>query len=427
MKRLGLLLIVSTILCAFAADTPDPIKAYLESFSPLGGDARIFTDDQVLRLDVDLNRDGKDEVLVSMARDRNGKQGNVWSVFARGETGFTRVGAVTASTGFYLGPITETNGYGIVIFWPGGGGTGGFVAYLFNGSTITEKPLGAIERNPRTAELEGKGIEIAAKYSLSVSDVLRDRVERFRSEHGIKAPDPASFITRVQTISAADLAKKYGVKIEAITYEQTFASEAQATRLSDTIDAFMALADTTSRPLDQRPDAIAFVAKINSFEPHVIEDVILNRIAAARNGKHLVKFKFLLERITPSLQTSFIARAAAEPVPRQKRNFVRLAPAFWGRDIARFLMDQLEDKRPADSEGNVSYRSSHEVRICDCAFNVLYEQFRETVGVKMGFGPGGGDAIVNDVPMVQRDQWIATLKSALIAKYGADLKIDERR
>src|SRR2546423_2725615 len=213
---------VSTVLLALTAD--DPVKAYLDAFSPLGGDNRIFSDDRLLRLDLDLNNDGRREVLLSMARDRNGKQGNVWSVFANTGAGFTQVGGITVSpTGFYLGAIDETNGYGIVSFWPAGGGTGRYGAYSFDGSKINETQLGAIDRNPQTLQLAGNGIEIAAKYSMSVPDALREQGERFRREHGIKMPDPAAFVTQVDTIGASDLSEQYGVKIEAKTYEQALA------------------------------------------------------------------------------------------------------------------------------------------------------------------------------------------------------------
>src|SRR5438270_14100114 len=92
---LTFLVSVSMVLSAFGAD--DPVKAYLDTFSPLGGDNRIFSDDRLLRLDLDLNNDGQREVLLSMARDRNGKQGNAWSVFAKTEKGFTQVGGLTVS------------------------------------------------------------------------------------------------------------------------------------------------------------------------------------------------------------------------------------------------------------------------------------------------------------------------------------------
>lgn len=78
MKKLSgaVLFLIATTLRVLAAD---PVGDYLSRFSPLGGDRTIYSSDRLLRLDLDLNGDGQREVLLSMARDRNAKQGNVWS------------------------------------------------------------------------------------------------------------------------------------------------------------------------------------------------------------------------------------------------------------------------------------------------------------------------------------------------------------
>jgi hypothetical protein len=199
------------------------------------------------------------------------------------------------------------------------------------------------------------------------------------------------------------------------------ASELQ---LTQTIDEYMALRPPPERSPKESSDAAALATKINSFERTALEAVLLNRIAAARSGKDLVKFRFLLERITPSLREMFLARAGSEVLPRQKRNFLRLSDVFWSREVIRFLVDQLEDKRPADTEGDPS---PHATRVCDIALNVLQRNLGTTLNLRFGVGRGSSDAIVPDVPIPQRDEWIEMFKKALVNKYGANLELFDQQ
>ena len=83
---------------------------------------------------MDLDGDGRDEVLLSMARDHNAKLGNVWVVYTKAPTGYGRIGTMTFDPkSFYLGPIDELGDYGLVTFRPSSDGTGSLSAYLFNG------------------------------------------------------------------------------------------------------------------------------------------------------------------------------------------------------------------------------------------------------------------------------------------------------
>src|SRR5438045_665237 len=129
---------------AVASGAADPIKEYLSSFSPLGGDNRVYSDDRLLRLDLDLNNDGQKEVMLSMARDRDGKQGNVWTAYSKDQNDYHAVGGLTFDPSrFYVGNIDEIHRYGLVTFGPSGGGEGVVRAYLFDGSRIREVQVAA--------------------------------------------------------------------------------------------------------------------------------------------------------------------------------------------------------------------------------------------------------------------------------------------
>jgi len=186
------------------------------------------------------------------------------------------------------------------------------------------------------------------------------------------------------------------------------------------LDVYLAFPAPLDRSARDVSEVTIVFDKLNALDRQVAHAAVLERIATERSGKALVKWRFLLETLTPSLRAEFLSRAAGEANPRQKRNFIRLADTFWDRDTLKFLVAQLDDKSPADAEAGASPRS---VRICDYALNVLNEKLRQDLGLRIGVGTGAGDAIVPDVAIGQRDQWIGTLKNALIAKYGSDLAI----
>jgi hypothetical protein len=244
----------------------------------------IFLDDQVYRFDVDLNQDRSNEVLVSSSLDRDGKQGNVFYVYRAAGDGFERVGQIHLSpSGFYLGKIEELNRYGIVTFYPAGGGTGAYIAYLFDGATISETPLGSIERNPATRNIEGAGIELAAKYSASPSDAIREEIEGFRASHGIKPPETSSFVAAAQGISADELARRYNIKVESMTYRQALEGliaqnktaeraatpRPQSAPPSATSPSYSAASDTPS-VATASPDSAAAATPRHSIWPWVI-------------------------------------------------------------------------------------------------------------------------------------------------------------
>lgn len=124
------------------------------------------------------------------------------------------------AAGYYLGPINEIGAFGIVTFWPGGGGTGVYMAYVFDGSNVVERQLGVIDRNPQTLELEGTGIKIAARYAVFVSDPIRDQVEQLRRELAYIGPDSSRLVGEATTITSHELSARYGINVEPKTYRE---------------------------------------------------------------------------------------------------------------------------------------------------------------------------------------------------------------
>lgn len=185
------------ILASFSAalGSTDPARDYLSTFAPLGGDNAIYFSDTLLRLELDLDGDGQDEVLLSMARDQDGKLGNVWAVFAKTPTGYTKVGTMTFNPkSFYLGPIEDLGDYGLVTFKPTGEGKGTLSACLFNGASLRN-----IEITSVTPDAPTRDPELDRPIGQAI-------VDKYMSQ----AADAADALT---SMNAGDLATKYGLKV----------------------------------------------------------------------------------------------------------------------------------------------------------------------------------------------------------------------
>lgn len=168
----------------------DPAQDYLSNFSPLGGDKTIYPSDTLYRLELDLDGDGQYEVMLSMARDQDGKQRNIWTVYANGPAGYSRIGTMNfSSRSFYLGPIEDLGDYGLVTFKPGSDGEGMLSAYLFNGVTVREIEIAQVTRDPESGGLRGQ--TFVDKYMTQATDGV----------------DP------LISTNAATLARQFGLKV----------------------------------------------------------------------------------------------------------------------------------------------------------------------------------------------------------------------
>lgn len=168
----------------------DPAQDYLTNFSPLGGDKTIYSSDTLYRLELDLDGDGQYEVMLSMARDQDGQQRNIWTVYANSPAGYTRIGTMNfSSRSFYLGPIEDLGDYGLVTFKPGSDGEGMLSAYLFNGVMVREIEIAQVTRDPESRELRGQAM--VDKYMAQATDGV----------------DP------LISTNAATLARQFGLKV----------------------------------------------------------------------------------------------------------------------------------------------------------------------------------------------------------------------
>ncbi|MDP9005152.1 MAG: hypothetical protein M3N12_10240 [Verrucomicrobiota bacterium] len=195
----ALLITLSGIAAAFG-DT-DPARDYLSNFSPLDRDKKVYSSDTLLRLELDLDGDGQYEVLLSMARDQDGKGGNVWVVYANTPMGYTRAKGVPVTfnpKSFYLGPIEDVGDYGLVTFNSMGDGGGILLAYLFADLVIREVEVASVTRDAPTVDPESgqlRGQALVDKYmrqaAVATDAVISTNAGILAKQFGLKvAGDP---------------------------------------------------------------------------------------------------------------------------------------------------------------------------------------------------------------------------------------------
>lgn len=199
MKALHLILF-AVIFALVPRGSDDPVKDFLQGPVSYLRDLGYYATDKVFRLDLDLQGNGQIETLVTLNRDRDGQQGNVWRVYKKTATGYESIGTMTFSREhFYLGKIDELNEYGLLTFGPAGGHTGSITAYIDDGNSIRETSLTGVE-----------SVENLSKEGRPFKKYLED-----------KATNGADVI---KVIDAKELADKYGIHIEKESYRDALYS-----------------------------------------------------------------------------------------------------------------------------------------------------------------------------------------------------------
>jgi hypothetical protein len=209
MKTILYALLAAALMASPVVASNDPVKDFLQGPRPDVRDPGYYDTDKVLRLDVDLQGNGQIETLVTLNRDRDGKQGNIWQVYKKSADGYQQIGQMTFSPErFYVGPISEIGKYGLVTFGPGGGGTGIVGAYIYDGATIQGVMLSKVTGEVDSTTGDRKENKALKKY-------LHDKVTEGD--------------TVIKKIDSKELAKKYGLKIEAKSYKDALKDGFQGT------------------------------------------------------------------------------------------------------------------------------------------------------------------------------------------------------
>ncbi len=207
MKSLIMILAISCAALAHdEAIVEDPVAAYLKGIKGMTAGrstGQFYSDDHVYKFELDLNNDGIKKVLVSASFDREGKQGHNFAVYKKVADGFEHVGEMILwPQGFYVGQVEEIGAYGAVTFYPGGGGTGSYSAFVFDGLKITENIIGSRRRDPATGEMTGPYLE-----------------DKYFGERA------KAVLNSLTTIGADELEAKYGITIDPRTSVEALTEE----------------------------------------------------------------------------------------------------------------------------------------------------------------------------------------------------------
>ena len=277
MKKVLSGLVVGLALLQGVQASQDPVKDYLERFSPLGGGPRFYSSDDLLRLDFDLDGDGIDEVFLSIARDRNGKQGNCWQAYKKFGEVFKNVGGITFSgRALFLGYVEELHTYGLVTFWSAGGGEGQILVQTLGKGEVKETKIGALERINGSDRMRGQ--RMFDKY--------------------VRAGQNQVF-PAIQEIPVSDFAPKYGLPVEPITYAESFslnrapafdesafidsepapspvAVEAPKVAVQDAAAPVLMLPQKEADPLPQEPKQMEESGSVSRLPASVGRDIFLS-------------------------------------------------------------------------------------------------------------------------------------------------------
>ena len=266
MRKTVWLALLAVGFCASALAIDDPVRAYLERFMPLGGgEKRFFSNDELMRLDVDLDGDGVNEVLLSLSRDRNGAQGNGWAVYQNKKGTFEYVGGATFGGGrFYVGPVDELKRHGLVSFWRGGGGTGVLLAFTLEHGNVTETTIGEVDRDELTGDLRGEA-----------------RLNRYFGK------DTPATRHEVQVILAPEFERRYGFKVESKTYDEYLREERSVTPAAATEpdqEGGVAVTQNVEEPASAGNPESELDVKRETIEARVKMGAVIGVLAAALLG-----------------------------------------------------------------------------------------------------------------------------------------------
>jgi len=143
-----LLAFYELLLCgpALAGPIADPVQDFL-------AEERREVNDQLLKVEGDLNGDGKKEVMLSLSHMRNGKAGNIWVIYSPSEGGYTKLTDLISfrEDALYVGYVEQLRAPGLVSYWPGGGGKGSLMAYQVEHARLKATKLGEIEPQGKDA------------------------------------------------------------------------------------------------------------------------------------------------------------------------------------------------------------------------------------------------------------------------------------
>lgn len=122
------------------SEVDDPIQDYVNTYGVDDGKALI-------RLDADINSDGRAEIFLSMETLVNGKAGNIWTVYVPYERGYKKLDKLVTfrRDAFLVEKHPDVGHTALLTYQPGGGGRGILIAIQLDNNEIKEEICEEVE------------------------------------------------------------------------------------------------------------------------------------------------------------------------------------------------------------------------------------------------------------------------------------------
>ena len=147
------------------SEIDDPIQDYMNTYGVNNNGKAL------IRLDADINSDGRAEVFLSMKTLVNGKAGNIWTVYVPCERGYKKLDKLITfrRDAFLVEEHPDVGHAALLAYRPGGGGRGVLVAIQLENNEIKEEVCGEVDRVELKPESEANKIvkRVLSKSSLN--------------------------------------------------------------------------------------------------------------------------------------------------------------------------------------------------------------------------------------------------------------------
>lgn len=148
MKYINYLLTFS-LFSTFAFAGISPLHHFQETMELTGAK-------EIWKIEVDLNKDGKNEVFLSLDTFRNANTGQSWILYKWTPSGYEKDDRNIASfriDTLYLGEIPEFGIYGMLMYFPAGGGKGSLIHISYDGTIYKQTKLKTISPKENAEDL----------------------------------------------------------------------------------------------------------------------------------------------------------------------------------------------------------------------------------------------------------------------------------
>lgn len=155
-KYLFIVVLLLSVISGLADVIVDPVKHYLDENETISGD-------QLLKLEVDINGDGRNEMLISLSKSNAYKSGHLWTLYIGVEGGYVEAkgtgpnGEATEDgivefrpDAYFVGNYPEKNARGLLAYVPSELGKGFLTFLTINGTQFRQVKLGEI--SPKTTD-----------------------------------------------------------------------------------------------------------------------------------------------------------------------------------------------------------------------------------------------------------------------------------